>query len=137
MKGHVVGRKGNKAIVETALGRVIVDLRNVVESKPSRSRISVHVSEREHTRVEPANDSAESDLDLHQRTVDEVENLLSKFLDEAAVAGRQRVKIIHGKGTGKLRREVVRLLKTHSIVSHFESAQPHDGSYGVTIAYLK
>ena len=45
--------------------------------------------------------------------------------------------IIHGKGTGSLRKGVHEILERHPQVSHYELAPQNEGGAGVTIAYLK
>lgn len=130
IKGKIVEERRGKTVVETSVGRVIVDPRKVKIENGVRtpSRVTAKVSKRSSGAIE---------LDLHHCTVADVEPLLSKFLDDASVRGEHRLKIIHGKGSGKLRREVERLLSSSSLVSRYESAQPRDGSTGVTVAFLQ
>ena len=61
---------------------------------------------------------------------------MEAFLDDAARAGRERVRIIHGKGTGALRRAVRELLARHPLVTGYESGTPQEGGEGVTVALL-
>ncbi len=49
-------------------------------------------------------------------TVEQASERVDKFLDEAALANRQQVRIIHGHGTGALRRGLGEFLKTHPLV---------------------
>jgi DNA mismatch repair protein MutS2 len=61
---------------------------------------------------------------------------VEEYLDLAARAGKHRVFLIHGKGTGTLRRAVRELLQHHPLVTSFETAQRQEGGEGVTVAYL-
>ncbi len=77
------------------------------------------------------------EIDMRGRTVDEALPLVDQFLDDAARSGRARVRIIHGKGTGTLRRVLRDSLGRHPLVTKFETAPQPEGGEGVTIAYLE
>ncbi|MBM4410600.1 MAG: endonuclease MutS2 [Chloroflexi bacterium] len=77
------------------------------------------------------------EIDMRGRTVDEALPLVDQFLDDAARSGRGRVRIIHGKGTGTLRRVLRDSLGRHPLVTKFETAPQPEGGEGVTIAYLE
>ena len=71
-----------------------------------------------------------------QRAEDALENL-DRFLESAIMSGMPYVRIIHGKGTGKLR-QVVREALSHSPhVSRWENALNNEGGEGATVAHLK
>jgi DNA mismatch repair protein MutS2 len=76
---------------------------------------------------------ASDELRLRYLTVDEAIPLLERFLEETYLAGLNRVKIIHGKGTGTLRLSVRRELTRHSIVKSFRPGDNWEGGEGVTI----
>ena len=77
-----------------------------------------------------------SKIDLRGRVTDEALPMVDSFLDVAYRAGQQRLEVVHGKGTGALRRAVRELLRTHPLVTAFESAEPKQGGDGVTIVTL-
>lgn len=81
--------------------------------------------------------STPTELNLLGRRVDEALDAVEKFLDNALLAGHKKVRIVHGKGTGKLRQAIHDYLRTHPQVYAFELAPPHEGGDGVTIAYLE
>lgn len=85
--------------------------------------------------VAQAADSGD-EVDLRGRTIDEALPMVDEFLDHAARAGRGRVRIIHGKGTGTLRRAVREFMDRHPLVSGYETAASPEGGEGVTIALL-
>jgi DNA mismatch repair protein MutS2 len=62
---------------------------------------------------------------------------LQAFLDQAVLGGLQSVRIIHGKGSGVLRKAVQQYLKTHRNVAEFRLGAYGEGESGVTIAQLK
>lgn len=55
-------------------------------------------------------------LDLHGKTADEAEGSIDRFLNEQFMGGRRTVKIIHGKGTGKLQEVTRKCLQSHPLV---------------------
>lgn len=77
------------------------------------------------------------ELSLRGKTVDEALELLEAYLDRAYMAGLPYVRVVHGKGTGKLRDAVRRELKGHTQVSRFEQGGPTEGGDGVTIVHLQ
>ena len=74
---------------------------------------------------------------MRGQTLDEALPRVEEFLDHAARAGRARVLLIHGKGTGTLRRAVRELLDRHPLVTRYETAERGEGGEGVTVAYLE
>ena len=76
------------------------------------------------------------ELHLIGRTTDEARDILEKYLDDAFLAGLASVRIIHGKGTGALRRAVEELLAAHPLVTSHRSGEPHEGGAGATVAVL-
>ena len=75
-------------------------------------------------------------VEVRGQTLDEAIPAVEAFLDSASRAGRNRVLVIHGKGTGRLRGAIRELLSEHPLVSSYETAGPHEGGEGVTVAYL-
>jgi DNA mismatch repair protein MutS2 len=71
------------------------------------------------------------------RTTDEVQGLVEKYLDDAFMAGMAHVRLVHGKGTGALRKAVRALLADHPLVDSFRDGEPNEGGAGATVAALK
>jgi DNA mismatch repair protein MutS2 len=69
--------------------------------------------------------------------VDEAMPRVDKALDDAALADRQQVRVVHGFGEGKLRRAVAELLEGHPHVASWRSGAANEGGGGVTIVELK
>lgn len=76
------------------------------------------------------------ELNLIGMKADEAEYELDKFLDEAFYKGDSRVRIIHGHGTGRLKKMVHEFLKGSELVSRFGFADADQGGSGATIAEL-
>ncbi len=90
-----------------------------------------------HTLRQPLRGAVGSELHLIGRTADEARETLEKYLDDAFLAGLDSVRIIHGKGTGKLRRTVHELLATHPLVAEHRPGALHEGGEGATVAQLR
>ena len=73
---------------------------------------------------------------LRHLTVDEALLKLDKYLHDAFMAGFYQVKVIHGKGTGTLRRVVWEQLAKHPLVKSYRPANYGEGGGGVTIVEL-
>ncbi|MBX7173095.1 MAG: endonuclease MutS2 [Pyrinomonadaceae bacterium] len=78
-----------------------------------------------------------AELNLIGKRTDEAEYLLDRFLDESYMNGLQRVRVIHGFGTGALKNFVHHFLKNHAHVLRYTFAEPNQGGQGATIAELK
>lgn len=77
------------------------------------------------------------DLTIRALRVDEAAPMLEKYLDDAYAAGIAQVRIIHGKGTGALRRFVGDTLRVHPVVGGFRAGDDGEGGEGVTIVTFK
>jgi len=77
------------------------------------------------------------ELDLRGQRADEALEALERYLDSAYLTGLPFVRIIHGKGTGKLRQAVRQALQNHPHVGSFEAGRDNEGGDGVTVAKLK
>ena len=79
----------------------------------------------------------EDSIDLHTFRPGEVKELLKDYLEAAGEKGFEEVRIIHGKGTGTLRRMVHSVLESHPLVISFREGTPEAGGWGATIALLR
>jgi DNA mismatch repair protein MutS2 len=77
-----------------------------------------------------------SEIEVRGQRIDEALPKVEQFLDNAARSGHARVRLIHGRGTGTLRRAVRELLDRHPLVTEYETADPKEGGEGVTVATL-
>ncbi|MHC1724921.1 MAG: Smr/MutS family protein [Syntrophobacteraceae bacterium] len=76
-------------------------------------------------------------IDLHTFRPNEVKDLLHDYLEAAEEKGFKEVRIIHGKGTGALRKTVHSVLTNHPRVVSFKEAGHGAGGWGATIAVLR
>jgi DNA-nicking Smr family endonuclease len=76
-------------------------------------------------------------LDLHAFAPAEVGDLLPEWIEASHGAGLRELRIVHGKGTGALRRSVEALLSRHPLVKSFRTAQEDGGGWGATLVTLR
>ena len=78
-----------------------------------------------------------SEINVIGQTVDEAIFVIDKYLDDCAIAKLSPIRIVHGKGTGKLREGIHKFLKTNPHVKSFRLGTFGEGEMGVTIVELK
>ncbi len=76
-------------------------------------------------------------LDLHAFRPAEVGDLVPEWIDACAAAGLRELRIVHGKGTGALRRSVEAILARHPRVAAFRLAGEDAGGWGATLVTLR
>ena len=84
----------------------------------------------------PLAESPGLELKLIGYTVDEASDVLDQYLDRAYRAGLPWVRIVHGKGSGILRKSIRDALHDHPLVKSFQRAGDSEGGDGVTVAML-
>ena len=125
-----------------------IDERGLADVAAGSLRLRVPATQlREAPRAEPAirsdrpvvQGSASSvplQLDIRGARAEEALAVLDRYLNDAAVAGVGRLRIVHGKGTGALRTAVRAALSEHPLVRAHEPAGPSEGGDGATIVHL-
>jgi DNA mismatch repair protein MutS2 len=115
-----------------------LDLVEATTPKPQAGKLEkLRRSAATENRLAPADDKAQSELNVIGQTTDEAVDAVDKFLDEASLASLSKVRIIHGHGTGALRRAIGALLDGHPHVSRFLPAPPDQGGAGATLVELR
>ena len=97
---------------------------------PAKATVRVNID------LQPRSGSL-SELNVIGCTVDEALTRAGRFLDETMFTDQRSVRVVHGYGTGQLRRAIAGFLKHHPLVAHFEEAPPGQGGGGVTVVELK
>jgi DNA mismatch repair protein MutS2 len=80
--------------------------------------------------------AVDRELLLRRLTVEEALYRLDQYLYDAFMAGLSSVRIVHGKGTGKLRHAVHESLARHPLVKSYRLGDYGEGDYGVTVVEL-
>jgi len=132
--GTVLQLTPKEAVVQAGAIRVTVPreaLRRIDEKPVSKAPlVSVPVNLSRAANISP-------EIMLRMQRVDEALANLDQYLSEAYAAGLQQVRVIHGKGTGTLRKAVREYLNTHPLVASYRGADATEGADGVTIVTLK
>jgi DNA mismatch repair protein MutS2 len=76
------------------------------------------------------------EFEIRGMIVEDALNLLDKRLDAAFLAGMPFLRVIHGKGTGRLRDAVRQFLSSNEYVASFQPGSPAEGGEGVTVVHL-
>ena len=84
----------------------------------------------------PQVESPGMEISLRGMRAEDALDTLEKYLDRAYRAGLPYVRVVHGKGTGTLRKLARDLLRAHPLVASLREAEAHEGGEGVTIAKL-
>jgi DNA mismatch repair protein MutS2 len=131
IRGELVEVAGERARIQRGGLRfeVPTDQLRVVGGAPPRERVAVAIEA-------PAGGSVVEEINLVGRRAREALADLAAFLDRAVRAGVGEVRIVHGIGTGALRRAVHDYLGTSPYCALFRDAEPERGGAGVTIAQL-
>ena len=114
----------------------LVEVQSVPKSqkgKLEKLRQSAHAE----IHLASAEQTAKSELNVIGQTTDEAVDAVDKFLDEASLASLSQVRIVHGHGTGALRRAIAGLLDGHPHVARFLPAPPDQGGAGATVVELR
>jgi DNA mismatch repair protein MutS2 len=135
MQGEVVAITGGTATVQAGTITVRVP---VAALRLDAAGGSPPTSARREGRITlPDKAAPQPELHLIGRTTDEARDLVEHYLDDAFLAGLGRVRLVHGKGTGALRKAVRDLLAAHPLVDSFRDGEPSEGGAGATVAALK
>jgi DNA mismatch repair protein MutS2 len=139
LQGDALGVDGETVTVQAGAVTVKVPMQalRVIQRHPlpAGERAGVRGGRRAQIST-PGKRAVGGELNIIGRTTDEARDLLEKYLDDAFLAGLTSVRIIHGKGTGALRRAVEELLSAHPLVAEHHPGASSEGGAGATVATL-
>ena len=98
----------------------------------SRSGVTVHMAP-----ADRETSTAGDEINVIGCTVEEAARRVDKFIDGAALAGKPQVRVIHGHGTGALRRGLAEFLSTHPLVESLHAEAQERGGTAVTVVELR
>jgi len=138
LKGELVDVQGETATVRAGSVTVRVPLAALRAGEAPRpvTAGAIRVA-RATTEAAPSGRGIGPELMLLGKTTDEARDLVEQYLDDAFMAGLANVRLVHGKGTGALRKAVRTLLSSHPLVESFRDGEPSEGGAGATVAALK
>jgi len=130
-------RDGTSAEIEAGPLRMKVALADITavvgNDAPAKTVLPRGVT----VRTQPSAEPASEEINLIGCTVEEATRRVDKFLDQAALAGSSQVRLIHGHGTGALRRGLAEFLKTHPLVEAIRAEANDRGGEAITLVELK
>jgi DNA mismatch repair protein MutS2 len=138
MEGLIVSIQGNQAEIDVRGKKLRAPLKGlyVVSGASSTAKGPAPAKVRVSVDLQPRV-GVLSELNVIGATVDQAIDRVSRFLDDTLVTDQQQVRIVHGHGTGQLRRGIAAYLKDHPMVAKFYPAPREQGGEGATIVELK
>jgi DNA mismatch repair protein MutS2 len=136
LEGTLAAIHGDDAEVDMQGKRLrarLADLRLLARAggAAATGRVNVNVQ------LQPRGDGATADLNVIGCTVDEALARTERFLDDTLLTEQRTVRVIHGYGTGQLRRAIADFLRNHPLVAGYQQELPEKGGGGVTVVELK
>jgi DNA mismatch repair protein MutS2 len=135
LEGVVLSIDGNRAEIEVRGKRIQAKVKELTvidgpkgPSPQGKVRVNVDLKPRE---------GLLSELNVIGMTVDQAIDRVSRFLDDTLVTDLHEVRIVHGHGTGQLRKGIQKFLKEHPQVQKYYAAPENQGGGGATIVELK
>ena len=123
-------------IVEATEGRAAAQ--GVAAARTARYGAARTASPRfENQEIAPLSEPLTAEINVIGATAEEARERVDKFLDEAYLAGRLRLRVIHGHGKGILKKALHEMFATHPHVEKFYPAPPREGGAGATIVELR
>ena len=132
-KGTVVSINGNDVTVQLGIMKMNVrigDCRLAAQSAGKKEKIGKNSMD--FSKIMDVS----REIDIRGLMVDEAEVIVGKYIDDAILAGLSKVTIIHGKGTGALRKGIRTYLKHHHYVRDISIGELNEGGDGATIVQL-
>ncbi len=125
--------KSNEVQVQIGSIKLNVNIKYLQKINNSGKKLSSSVSYNSVSKTR----NAKSEVNVIGLNVEEAVFVVDKFLDDSSLAKLQTVRIVHGKGTGKLREGIHKFLKSNSLVKSFRLGTYGEGEMGVTVVELK
>ena len=131
---------GSSAEIEAGPLRMKVALEEITgieEALPGK--VAIQPSKRDNVTVtsQSSEQPSTGEINVIGMTVEQASELVDKFLDESVLASRTRVRIIHGHGTGALRKGLAEFLRTHPSVAQAAFETEEHGGKAITVVELR
>lgn len=108
--------------------------------KDSLTRIDVQEDTTKHNTRSILQNKAtnvKSEIDIRGKNFEDAKDIVDKYLDDAYLSGLKSVRIIHGKGTGVLRKKLREHFRSVKTIKSYKDAEYNEGGDGVTVVILK
>jgi DNA mismatch repair protein MutS2 len=140
-------RRVDNSTVEVEAGslRMKIALEDIIAILPAIAPTPARETDRSRltarTKPDPEDEqkdgTAVDEINLIGCMVEEATRRVDKFIDQATIAGKSRVRLIHGHGTGALRRGLAEFLSTHPLVERIAAEDAERGGAAITVVELK
>ncbi|MFQ5898614.1 MAG: endonuclease MutS2 [Candidatus Methylomirabilia bacterium] len=140
LKGALVAQEGSTATIQAGNVTVRVPVQALRLLPGTRPGVEKSVAPRPGRSAPvtlPDKPEVPAELHLLGKTTEEARDFVEKYLDDAFLGGLASVRLVHGKGTGALRRAIHQLLAAHPLVEQFRDGEPHEGGGGATVVELR
>ncbi len=138
VRGVVESISRSKAVLNVSGKRMTVDLKDLIGMRDEGGGMKARPGKTRTIIPQPSSLIPETaELNLIGQRVDDALDASDKFLDRALLEGKQAVRIIHGFGTGALRKAVRDHLRKHPAVKSWRPGNENEGGDGATVAVLE
>ena len=129
--------KSNEVQIQIGSMKMNTKISNLLPTKRTSSSKQKNYTHVQQSSSRLKSKTASTEINVIGQTIEEAIFVIDKFLDDASLSGLHTVRIVHGKGTGKLRQGIHQFLKTNSHVNNFRIGTFGEGEMGVTIVEIK
>ena len=136
--GTIIGpiKKGDEVLVQVGNSKMNIKITNLMRAK-NTAESPIQSNTKTHKIKEFKSKYTSYEINVIGLNVDEAIPIIDKYLDDCFISNMPSARIIHGKGTGKLREGIHTFLKSHPHVSSFRLGTCGEGEMGVTIVEFK
>ncbi len=128
-----IDQNGQSAQVQIGMMKMTLPASGLVKDNRQQKQVQKGLQKMIQNKAE----TSKSEVDVRGTDLEEAMYLIDKYLDDAYLSGREQVTIIHGIGTGILKRGIQGMLKKNRLVTKFRDGQYGEGGAGVTVATLR
>jgi DNA mismatch repair protein MutS2 len=145
MEGVITSIGEHDMEVQIGSLRVRAKMNDLMAPNAEEEKVEVAAPRKNRDKVESTSAPAASpfrpspgmEIDLRGQRAEDALDALDRYISNASMAGLPFVRIIHGKGTGRLRQVIREALKLNSEVKNFEEGGDKEGGEGVTVVHLE
>ena len=132
--GIILSHVSKNNEVQVQIGSMKMNVKLNILQNPKNTHTSKNIHTSSHI---SKSKNIKPEINVIGMNVEEANFVIDKFLDDCAISKLETVRIIHGKGTGKLKNGIHQFLKTNSHVKSFRLGTFGEGEMGVTVVTLK
>ncbi|MDX1667457.1 MAG: Smr/MutS family protein, partial [Saprospiraceae bacterium] len=132
--GSVVSIEKGKAVVLMGQMKMTVKLRDL---QPANAPLDVQKTKSVQTDTVSRTADFQNKIDIRGMRMEEAVRIIEEFVDQALISNAAHLKIIHGKGSGVLRRAVRQKLREYKVDMDVKHPEPEQGGEGVTLVEIK